>query len=164
MWFKKETKTAVEDQPPTTQSQAPVIRRFEPKESDEVLASPVLAEARKLLGYEPHAVTQVAIYEALRKVGVEPLKRSDVDAYKEWMAKEKKGKNWRHVPINEYFAEIPLFALSQAVAIKRELQGAQIFVEYFGDDPDPFMAVLYGNSWIYFATWDEPKFEGRGTK
>lgn len=161
MWFKNKNKSVVESQ--VVESKAPTVRRMAHDEASDTLETPVLAEARQLLGYEPHAIAGSIILKAFTKIGIEALVRSDVDAYKSWMMERSKGKSWRHVPLKEYFAAVPLFALSQAVAIKRELPEAEIHVEYFGDDPDPFMAVLYRNCWYYFAAWDEPKFEGRAT-
>ena len=64
---------------------------------------------------------------------------------------------WERVPLSEYPEDIPLYVLEKAVAIKKQLPGAQFYVEQRARDP--FLIVKCDEEEYYVDLWQEPRFD-----
>lgn len=135
------------------------------------------AEAKALLGYgtlsdnltqlEIDAANKCRVAECFTKLGIEPLDRAKVDAYKAQKVREASTgyiNNWTRCALNKYARPVPEFALSRAIEIKREIPDVTFEIEELVTQRiDPFLIMRYGNEVHYLDVWDEPGFEGRRT-
>jgi hypothetical protein len=153
---------------------------------------PALAdECAEVLGYRRMAEERQEPLEplaaALAELELEVLNIHQVKSYqltvwkekveaevREWLSKAVMGDRlpdlptWSQRKIEDYTEPIPEFVLRKAVAIKRKLPEAVIFVEALENYPDPFLVVAtrkHGYSYVnqeeyYVDCWAEPKFEG----
>jgi hypothetical protein len=67
---------------------------------------------------------------------------------------------WERVPLSEYPEDIPLYVLEKAVTIKKQLPGAQFYVEQRARDP--FLIVKCDEEEYYVDLWQEPRFDVSG--
>jgi hypothetical protein len=69
--------------------------------------------------------------------------------------------SWQVTPLERCREEIPIFALSLAVSIKKELPEARFCVHQFIQERllDPFLVVNYGEADYFIAVWNESDFE-----
>jgi hypothetical protein len=78
-------------------------------------------------------------------------------------------RTWESVPLNQYHGNVPEFALSKAVQIKRALPACSIGVEYLAESEkkivrplrDPFLFVSLGDEKHYIDVWDEKEYESK---
>ena len=66
---------------------------------------------------------------------------------------------WERVPLAGYQEDVPLHVLERAVAIKKQLPGAEFYVEQRAKDP--FLIVKCDEEEYYVEVWQEPRFEAR---
>lgn len=79
--------------------------------------------------------------------------------------------SWSQRSLNHYNDEVPLFAVSHAIALKKELPTADFKVESFmrngyqsrSVDLDPFLIMSVDGVEFYIDVWDESKYEARKT-
>lgn len=64
---------------------------------------------------------------------------------------------WERVPLAEYEEEVPLYVLHKAVDIKKQLPGAEFYIEQRAKDP--FLIVKCGAEEHYIEVWREAGFE-----
>ena len=131
-------------------------------------------EAKQLLGYGvinediAHKEATKRVAEVFSKLGIEPLDRNKVNAYKQQKVDEVSNSytrgQWCAYALAQYSRAVPEFAISRAIELKRELPDAQFFVEEIVTSRiDPFMYMVCGGETYYLDVWDEPGFEGRRT-
>lgn len=65
---------------------------------------------------------------------------------------------WERVLLPDYQEEVPLHVLEKAVAIKKQLPGADFYIEQRAKDP--FLIVKCGEEEYYVEVWQELRFEG----
>jgi hypothetical protein len=68
---------------------------------------------------------------------------------------------WVKIPICDYDKPIPEFALSTALAIKKEFNEGRFFIDELVGDEDPFLVWRYQGWDYYLHVWNEPKFRGQ---
>ena len=143
-------------------------------------------EVEDLLGYTPlreHIKAPGRLQRALARLQIEVLDESSVDAYKAQMVLHYDTHNkmaqptWRLTALADYALKIPLFVLSKAVQLKRELPEARFYVDHLavdpflivcagpnGDDPQDHVVNvktrdLDADTQAYIEVWSEPRFE-----
>ena len=139
-------------------------------------------EAESILGYRP--LRQAlhlpgALKRALAKLEIEVFDEDSVDEYKAKMVTyyDATGKmampTWRLTRLEGYSQQVPKFALSKAIEIKRELPEARFYIDQLAFDPFLIVSVtelpdyhvntqsraLGGEMAAYVEVWSEPKFE-----
>jgi hypothetical protein len=156
--------------------------------SNPIIALALKAEAvlgysrlRKRLGIEPGSLAST-----LNEIGIEPFRSQDVTRYKAEKAAKVEHQvladyrrrarqelyfaippgtyvraTWRTVPLKDYDAEVPEYALSHALEIKERMPEAEFDVEELRVEKryDPFLIVYCGRERFYIDVWDEPPFE-----
>lgn len=76
-------------------------------------------------------------------------------------------REWKPLPIDKYDGNVPVEALSKALAIKNALPDVEVYVDRLIEttekierpDRDPFLMVKLGNERYWIDVWDEAKYE-----
>jgi hypothetical protein len=128
----------------------------------------LLKDAQDVLGYGTGPLltdVHVEVQEKLNELGYDFLNSEKVKEYQISKLPVKQEQylhlHWSRVGISSYLLQIPDFALSKAVELKRCFPAAGFLVESFDANPDPFLIMEYKGQLFYVEVWDEPKFEAR---
>ena len=142
----------------------------------------MMQEVNALLGYGV-GNTEAAynsVLEILKKVDIDPLDPTKVEAYKKehtrteytsyGMNRYRHTYSWHTIELRKYKREIPAFVLARALQIQKAMNAMHIAgtfevheLSYRSEYIDPFLVLCVGKHKLYLDVWDEPKFEGRRT-
>ena len=89
----------------------------------------------------------------------------------QWGHGERKITLWEKAKLGDYQGNVPEFALSKALSIKRAVPDAEIGVRYLVEKyehkpvpprprPDPFIYARLGDEFYYFDWWNERNYDG----
>lgn len=133
-------------------------------------------DAASVLGYTPLKTemdkdeARFVLAAAFERLDIKPFDDAQVKTYKQAMADKGTSRykiaTWKEVLIKDYTQPIPMHILQRAVAVKKEVPGCDVYVDYLESVnlPDPFLVVKMSGACFYIDVWDEPQWESRDAK